>query len=148
MEVIEVCKKLRSLGIRGANAGGCAIIMLSIYRKLKKEKALKGNECFVYLYEGMEHSYEKNEKFLKGETNKPVSCTHAAFMQNGVLYDITGEISPNEYQITQIIPTSQETTFVVNSINQPRWNFYFERRGEIPKIAEALEIDLSDIEIF
>lgn len=146
MEVLEVCTKLKNLRISNVNSGGCAIIMLSIYRKLKKENSLKGNECFVYLYPAyLSTSYEKNEKFREGKIEKPTSCGHAAFMQNGKLYDVTGEISPEYLHRKQFIPIEEEITFVVNSINEPNWNCLFERGTQIPKIEKGLKIDLGDI---
>ena len=128
------------------NAGGCAIIMIAMYRYLKKNEMLKGNEKFIYLYSSTNDPYfVSNKSALEKNAGSPTSCTHAVLEYDGKYWDCDGEyISP--YSVKLEIPVEYEQ-FIIESLNRDKsvWNYMFDREEGIPSLERIFEVSLNDI---
>lgn len=132
------------------NEGGCAIYTLALYRHLKKFHELVGDEKFVYSYSDyFIDAYKKNQRYLNKEANIIESCTHSFLFHNEMFVDSTGLVdSYYTQQMKHVIDVMWEESFLLNSINNPNWNYHFRRKTGIPVLERILEIDLSDVVIF
>ena len=136
----DVCEYLDS--IPGINQGGCAISMLAMYRWLKKEGKLQGDEAFVYMFRDADDTL----KFLKAikEGKTPPSCMHACLYTGGKYIDSTGEIPYEQYFTVKLAPEVEGS--IVNSINEiENWNPYF-YRDNIINIENTLNVCLEDVD--
>ncbi len=124
--------------------GGCGLAALAMYRWLKKNhKGRRKRLLFVYLYSQKTDSYfTNNKKILEGNMGEPTSCGHACIYYDGKYMDSSIIIDVSYYGSVQHIT---EEEFIKDSINNiGKWNVKFDRYY-VDVIAEALDIDLSDI---
>lgn len=131
------------------NAGGCGISALSIYRWLKNNNKLVGDESFTYLYNNKDYFYLENSRVLRTKftirrKRKLNSCSHIMLFHNGKNIDSKGEYIPSRYTERHIGITEKQ---LIESINFGGWNCSFERDYNVPNIEVGLQVDLSDVNI-
>ena len=124
------------------NKGGCGIAALSMYRWLKSQNKLKGDEHFVFLYDEYHYNFEKNEKYINNQRKVIVSAHHVGFYYNGKIIDSDGEVDLGYYHYTH--KNIDEETLVKSINNIKEWNPTFDR-NVIPIIECILGISLKDI---
>jgi hypothetical protein len=134
--------------IPALNAGGCAIFALALYRYLKNNDGLVGDEKFVYVYSTLDLKMQ-NDGYLEGKNKNPTSCSHCYLYHNGYYYDSTGKATElylyKQYRYIHEIDVELEQKFMVESINQNVWNHAFRREIYVSKLSEMLEVDLDDV---
>jgi len=140
--------KLKSIRrhIEYPNAGGCAIVMIAMYRYLKKNKMLKGNEAFVYLYSSeTDPGFVSNKSALERNEGSPTSCSHAVLAYDNKYWDCDGEYD-SPYSVKLEIPVEYEQ-FIIESLNKDKsvWNYMFDREEGIPSLERIFEVELNDI---
>ena len=130
------------------NWGGCGISALAMYRWLKDNNKLVGDERFVYLYVLSDTNYHTNEsvlakiKFNPRRKKKLGSASHVMLYHNGQLHDSNGSFVPDRY-IRKHDHISEK--HLIESLNFGSWNCDFERETYIPSISTVLNVDLSDV---
>lgn len=129
------------------NDGGCGISALAMYRWLKKNKELAGDESFTFYYRGendpfyiMNNNVLKKDK-MDGRLN---SAAHVMLFHNGRDIDSMGECPPMNYDIRHEKITED---LLLEAINYGDWNSDFNRKRSVNQIEIALKIDLSDVSI-
>lgn len=111
--IADVQKFLESIDC--INCGGCAISALAMYRWLKKNNLLKGDEKLVYLYKSEDKSeFKINSEALENPEITPTSCHHACLYHNGEYIDSSGEVNIRCYKWVQHVTIEE---FVVKSVN-------------------------------
>ena len=144
-ETLEKLKKIRT-EIKTINSGGCGIAMLAIYRYLKNNQKLKGDEKFVYLYWNSDDPYyQQNNKYLNEGVGEMQSCCHAVLFHDSKYWDCGGHFECN-YNVKMIFSPENEKIIVESCNNIGAWNVCFDREYQLPKIESILNVDLSDIE--
>jgi len=147
---MKTFKKVREAldSIDNINYGGCGISALSMYRWLKDNNKLSGDESFTFLYAGWDYTFTENEAILNTNSNncgnKLKAASHIMLFHKGKLYDSEGKTVQSKY-INKHEKISVET--LLETINYSHWNSSFDREESIPLIEEQLGIDLSDIEL-
>ena len=140
MELTDIQSKLNEIPF--INAGGCAIASLVMYRWLKKENKLTGNEKFIYLYRYETGEYFQNQKALEDYSIIPTSASHICLYYGGIYIDSEGSIFPDNWQYSMEIEPGD---FIIRSINNvDDWNSCFKRSNILPLI-EELEIEFDDV---
>lgn len=130
------------------NHGGCGVAALSMYRWLKKNDLLTGDECFVFLYQSQDSFYDTNEKFFKGENKEIVSCSHVVLKKDNEYFDSTDKNRASFSWRYSAEHDNVSEDNLINALNTDCWNSSFIRELSIPIIELALGIDLSDIIIY
>ena len=144
-ETLKKMQKIRT-EIKTINSGGCGIAMLAIYRYLKKNSKLKGDEKFVYLYwDSDDPYYQQNNKYLNEGIGEIKSCCHAVLFHDNKYWDCDGSYKFDNG--VKIVFSLENEKIIVQSCNNVEvWNYVFDREYYLPKIESILNIDLSDIE--
>jgi hypothetical protein len=147
MEVLTTLNQVRRFldNFEYINYGGCGIAALSMYRWLKKNNMLKGNECFIFLYQANDFYYNTNERFFKGLSKNIVSCTHVVLKIDDEYYDTTGKTRTMFlWRYLSQHDNIPEDNLII-ALNNDCWNYLFDRKLYVPIIEKVLGIDLSDI---
>lgn len=140
----DVCRFLKS--IDNIDYGGCGVSALSMYRWLKKNNKLRGDEKFVFLYSpDSKPLFTMNQKFLKGKSSEMFPASHIGLLVDGNIIDAGGVLYLGWYNKKHVI--SDEDVLVKSLRNYGQWNYCFKRNKNIPKISKTLEIDLDDVKI-
>jgi hypothetical protein len=130
--------------IENINCGGCGISALAMYRWLKKHGQTTDQTAFYFL-ENDEDNHKNNMQYHSNKEIVLKASCHVVLYHNDQTIDSNGykPISSYEYQLLE---KSEE--FLLAMINTIwSWNYKFERKKHVKKIAKTLEIDLSDIKI-
>lgn len=147
MENLTTLNQVRRFldSLESINYGGCGVAALSMYRWLKKNNMLKGNECFVFLYQDNSFFYRTNDKFFKGLGKNIVSCAHVVLKIDDEYYDTTGKT--RAMFLWRFLNQHDNITEdnLITALNNEYWNEMFDRDLYIPIIEMVLGIDLSDI---
>ncbi len=143
METVEDIRNFLSNDIHNINCGGCGIAALTIYRWLKKNNQLKGDEKFVFLYNG-ESSFLNNSEVLKNNKGIPMACSHICLYSNGKYIDSNSIVSINKYKWVHHIDSEIFLLDAINNIDP--WATWF-NRCQVCEIAKKLNVNLSDIKI-
>lgn len=137
--------------ISDINAGGCGISALAMYRWLKKNNQLAGDESFTYLYCDKDENFKVNSKVLTTKQlfslrrrKKMGSASHIMLFHNGVNIDSEGSHIQSRYGERH---EGIVEKLLVESIQFGGWNSSFNREYFVPKIASKLGVDLSDVNI-
>lgn len=142
--IFDVCKFLDR--IENINCGGCGIAALAMYRWLKKNNLLCGDEKFVYLYSfRSEYLFYENQKYFCGESKKMFPASHIGLFHNNRIYDSEGSVNKNGYLHSH--ETSVEKVLVKSLKNHTHWNDEFKRNDNINIISKTLDINLNDVKI-
>lgn len=137
--------KRRLDNIDSINHGGCGISALALYRWLKQNNKLVGDESFTFLYVFYASSFGKNDAILKKHNkNELTSCSHVMLFHNGKLHDSEG-IGIKERYSRRHEKISEKLLLI--SLKNGTWNNCFDRNKSIPKIEKQLGIDLSDVSL-
>ncbi len=140
MELTDIQSKLNEIPC--INAGGCAIASLVMYRWLKKENKLAGDEKFIYLYNYESGLYFQNQKALEDDSIIPTSASHICLYHDGRYIDSKGTVFIDNWKCSMEI---EPGGFIIRSINNvDDWNEMFTRSDILPLIDE-LEIEFDDI---
>ena len=133
--------------IYSINYGGCGVSALAMYRWLKKNKMLVGDEYFVFLYVSYDSNYDVNDKILKRKRSRKKidSGSHIMLHHNGQLFDSMGSEIQRRYVKRHDNITEKQ---LLDALNYGGWNDSFDREEYIPKIMRMLKIDLNDVEIY
>ena len=127
------------------NCGGCGISALAMYRWLKDNDKLVGDESFTYLYVSYDSSFTENDSILKEKKNhKLKSASHIMLFHNGRLIDSDGNAVQNRY-INRHNKITEDS--LLYSINFSCWNDDFDRKEYVPFIEQKLGVELSDVKI-
>lgn len=125
------------------NYGGCGISALAMYRWLKNNNKLKGNESFTYLYISFDNCFYENDPILKKEVDRRLSsCSHIMLNRGGKHYDSEGSNVKSRFTRKHKKITEEQ---LIESLNFGEWNDTFDRETYIPFIEKKLNVDLSDI---
>lgn len=137
--------------IYAINWGGCGISALAMYRWLKDNDMLVGDESFTYLYIPSDSSYENNTSVLEERNNnrdcngKLASASHIMLYHNGQHLDSRGDRIGYQYSMSH---TGMSEEQLLESLNHGFWNDSFNRSLNVPKIEKMLKIKLSDIKFW
>ncbi|MFA5366638.1 MAG: hypothetical protein WC333_02040 [Dehalococcoidia bacterium] len=125
------------------NFGGCGIAALAMYRWLKKNRKASRKICF-YMLADQGFIHENNAKCLEGEEDRqPTAPGHMVLYDKGKYFDCGGTYDPTRYNYHLKVTKEQ---FIVESLNNvPTWREDFPRKYLIGRIAQKLNIDLSDV---
>ena len=134
--------------IYGINQGGCGIAALAIYRWLRDNNQLVGDESFTFLYVSYDNCFQENSALLQNKSffspgrNKLSSCSHVMLFHNGEHHDSCGTTVSFHY-----VNRHEKLTenLLLESLNFGEWNNQFERDDNVPKISRKLKVDLSDV---
>lgn len=143
MKSLKKVKSFLNNEINFINCGGCGVSTLAMYRWLKNNGKLKGDEKFVFMYYAYNKStFINNSEVLKNGTGKPIACSHICLFSGGEFFDSDCKIKIDNYKWVHVL---EDEKFLIDTINnKSTWNDYFDR-DQIDTIAEKLNIDLSDL---
>ena len=131
--------------IDSINYGGCGVSALSMFRWLKQNDKLVGDESFTFLYVYYDGSFSKNDAVLnKRSKGKLTSASHVMLYHNGKLHDSEG-IGIKELYVKRHEKISEKLLLI--SLKNGAWNDDFERKEFLPIIEKKLGIDLSDVSL-
>lgn len=138
--------------IQRINAGGCGISTYSMIKWLEQNDPELLKKCvIVYCYTSdEEEAYINNHNKLRGKGGKVSVAMHIVLNVNGKSYDSRGLHDVREWRFIQHIKLDQGLDYLLETINNPElseWNYSFDRAEQIPKIEQALGIDLSEIKV-
>lgn len=146
--LLTMLKKIET-NIANSNRGGCAVIAYAVVKRLKV-LAPKARIKVYYLFEDDELEQESYENIKNGV---PDSCGHAVIKYKGLYLDTDGTYK-NKRSLQQSnrwfdgdMITSIPFKLLLKSINLTGWNKRFCRESSIPKLANILSIDLSEIRV-
>jgi hypothetical protein len=129
------------------NRGGCGISALTIYRWCKKNGVSVSDHPFVVLCEDEWEVSHNNAACENGKVNE-ITIPHVVIEIGGELHDSEGIdgglILSNPYRQDYQLNEAE----LLSIINMDAWNSMFNRERWKDYIAEELDIDLSDIELF
>jgi len=131
--------------IPNINRGGCGISSLAMFLWLKKNKKLKKGTRVAYFYDGSSSfEFKSNKSYIKGESKKAVSCTHAAItFDKEMFFDCENMLDISLYEKKTIIPFRKTEEFLLNSLKDlDDWNFMFNRAKYLPMIERVLKIEI------
>lgn len=137
----EVTEFLSS--IPDINAGGCGIAALAILRWIEKNASEMLNDIqIVFLYNDS-WQYNTNCTMIQSGEKSLVVPAHVVLRTNkGEEIDAHCDWCEQEHPVS--------LDHLITTINDPienGWNPWFERKTQVKKIAEKLNIDLSDVNI-
>lgn len=138
----QVQKNLNT--VWGINWGGCGISALAMYRWLKENDMLIGDESFTYLYISSDDTFHTNSSVLNEKDNncKLGSASHIMLYHNGKNHDSKGSDIDYRY-VRSHTGISEEQ--LLESIRFGLWNDGFGRENWIPVMEQMLNVNLSDI---
>lgn len=129
------------------NRGGCGISALALYRWLKKNRVKVSHSPFVVLCEDEYELMHNNAACENGDVDE-IIISHVVIEFHGGLYDSEGRNG----DMIRSMPFRQDYQLnegeLLAIINTNAWNSLFDRSAWVDYIADNLDIDLSDIEIF
>ena len=125
------------------NYGGCGLSALAMYRWLKANNKLVGDESFVYLYTINDGTYNSNCEVLENKNKKKLgSASHIMLYHDGRVHDsISCEVKPR-YKNQHKHLTEKH---LVESLNYGYWNNAFYRGRYKDEIAKLFNIELNDV---
>ncbi|MFA7157044.1 MAG: hypothetical protein WC123_05055 [Bacilli bacterium] len=132
--------------IPNLNCGGCGIAALSIARWIQSNM---NASCLFLFGQDYQETYVQNMKAELNRNNKPSSASHIGILvfdhNSDKQYVIDSEGTFNAFNYSYINTVSED--FLLRSINQcDEWNESF-NRIYVPKIADVLDIELSDVDL-
>lgn len=147
-ESIKTFDDVRSFlsSIYSIHGGGCGVSALAMYKWLKKNDQLNYDFKFVICYDpdvDDDDRYLNNMKVLRTKEGNAMATSHLGIINGGYPMDSWGQIHLTRYGLIQFVNVEW---FMINMINNKgSWNPSFDRKTNIPRIEQALGIDLSEI---
>ena len=131
------------------NNGGCGIAALAIARWLRKSDHVRAS-CMI-IYGQMDYeTYKRNNEAQINRSNSPGSAYHIGVLiydydeNKQMVIDVNGTFDVTQYSYANI----SDEIFLLKSVNEcDQWNQAFIRRRFVKKIADELDIDLSDVDL-
>jgi hypothetical protein len=130
--------------IENINCGGCGISALAMYRWLKKHGQTTEQTAFYFL-DNDSSNHENNQEYF---TNKEVvlrASSHVVLYHNDQTIDSNGYKPIGGYDYNFLEKSEAYLLAMIN--NLWTWNYRFERKKHVKKIAKTLGIDLSDVQL-
>lgn len=134
--------------IPNINNGGCGIAALSIHRWLK-ESMLHASAMIVFGQRDY-NTFKQNAQAQIDTSNKPGAASHIGVLiydytnNKQMVIDCDGTFDITEYSYANLT----DDKFLLKSINVcDAWNHLFRRKNHVKNIADALGIDLSDVDL-
>lgn len=144
--IADVQHQLRQ--IPAINSGGCGIAALAISRWLRKSP-LHATSMIMYGHHDF-GTYKQNNEAMINRENKPGSASHIGVLiydhtnDKQMAIDCNGTFDISTYSYANIC----DEAFLLKSINEVgEWNYAFSRIPNVKALADALDIDLSDVDI-
>jgi hypothetical protein len=129
--------------IENINTGGCGISTLAMYRWLKKHGYTNEYTAFYFL-ENDENNHKNNKEYFTNKEIKLKAPCHIVLYHNDQTIDSRGFYYISRYEYKLLENSEEFLLAMINNISS--WNWRFDRKTNVKKIAKTLQIDLSDIE--